>query len=458
MASWVDDAIFWQVYPLGFVGAPIRPDPAGPPDRPQLAHRLTRIVDWLDYAVELGASGLLLGPIFASQTHGYDTVDHFRIDPRLGEDADFDELIQQCHRRGIRVVLDGVFNHVGRQHPAVVEVLERGTEAAHADWFAPAGGTDGGGADGVGADGGPDGRLATFEGHDSLVELDHSSAAVADLVTEVMTHWLRRGADGWRLDAAYAVPATFWRSVVDRVRAEFHDAYLFGEMIHGDYAAYVAESGLAAVTQYELWKATWSSFNDGNLFELGWALQRHGDFLETFVPQTFVGNHDVTRLASKLAEPAHVALAVVLLATVGGTPSIYAGDEQGFRGVKYERVGGDDEVRPPFPDSPADLSPLGESTFRLHQELLGLRRRHRWLFRSRPEVLHTANEQLVYRSVDPEADRVDLVVALNTAAGPATVPVPSGRRLVAGGGERGPGADTEWVLPAAGWAVLAPPD
>ena len=113
MPVWVEHAIFWHVYPLGFVGAEIRPE------RPaSLAHRLGRLTGWLDYAIELGASGLLLGPIFAAASHGYDTIDHFRIDPRLGDDADFDALIEAARRRGLNVVLDGVFNHVSRRHPA----------------------------------------------------------------------------------------------------------------------------------------------------------------------------------------------------------------------------------------------------------------------------------------------------------------------------------------------------
>lgn len=446
MTGWVDDAILWQLYPLGFVGADIRPDrpPTGVP-----AHRLGNVVNWLDYVVELGASGLLLGPIFAAETHGYDTVDHFRIDPRLGDEADFVELVEQCHRRGLRVLLDGVFNHVGRAHPAFAEVLERGDAAAHADWFVP------GGSDDDGGDESSDG-FARFEGHDALVTLNHAPPAITELVTRVMSHWLARGADGWRLDAAYAVPADFWRGVVERVRADFPDAYLFGEMIHGDYAGYVAASGLDSVTQYELWKAIWSSFNDGNLFELSWALKRHGEFLESFVPQTFIGNHDVTRLASRLVEPAHLAHALVLLATLGGTPSIYAGDEQAFRGVKYDRLGGDDEVRPAFPDSPAGLSPLGEPTFRLHQELIGLRRRHRWLHRARPDALHTASEQLVYRCADPGSEGSEcLVVALNISAADATVPVPADLTMLAGGGEpAGSPDEPQLVLPGHGWAVL----
>ena len=211
---WADQAIWWQVYPLGFSGAATR--------------RLRKLEDWLEYAVELGCSGLLLGPVFASETHGYDTVDHFRIDPRLGDDEDFDRLVAAAHARGLRVALDGVFNHVARSFDAP------------ADWFRR----------------GPDGTVDTFEGHEHLVALDHSQPAVAQYVTDVLSHWLDRGVDGWRLDAAYAVPPEFWRSVVPRGR--FPDAWFFGEVIHGDYAGYVANSGLDSVTQYELWKAIWS--------------------------------------------------------------------------------------------------------------------------------------------------------------------------------------------------------
>ncbi|MCW2509364.1 MAG: Alpha amylase, partial [Modestobacter sp.] len=368
MPDWVQDAVWWHVYPLGFVGA----ERDAPADG-AVTSRLGRLTGWLDYAVELGANGLALGPVFASSTHGYDTVDHRRIDPRLGDDADFDALVSAAHDRGLRVLLDGVFNHVGREHPAFRAVVEQGPGAPTAEWFRlrwpadPRPGTE------------PE--YDTFEGHGQLVALDHSSPAVADWVTEVLTHWLDRGADGWRLDAAYAVPTSFWASVLPRVRERHPDAYLVGEVIHGDYARFVQESGLDAVTQYELWKALWSSLNDGNLHELAHALGRHDGFLDTFVPLTFVGNHDVTRIASRLADSRHLAHALAVLFTVGGTPTVYAGDEQAFTGVKEDRAGGDDAVRPAFPDTPDELAPYGWPTYRLHQELIGLRRRHRWLHR-----------------------------------------------------------------------------
>ncbi len=433
MPGWVQDAVWWHVYPLGFVGA----EREAPADG-AVTHRLGRLTSWLDYAVELGANGLALGPVFASSTHGYDTVDHARIDPRLGDDADFDALVAAAHDRGLRVLLDGVFHHVGREHPAFRAVLEQGPAAPTADWFRlrwP-----------HGPDAAPE--YDTFEGHGQLVALDHSAPAVADWVTEVMTAWLDRGADGWRLDAAYAVPTSFWATVLPRVRAPHPDAYVVGEVIHGDYARVVQESGMDAVTQYELWKAVWSSLNDGNLHELAHALGRHDGFLGTFAPLTFVGNHDVTRIASRLTDVRHLPHALAVLFTVGGTPSVYAGDEQAFTGVKEDRAGGDDAVRPPFPETPAELAPFGWPTYRLHEQLIGLRRRHRWLHRARTTPLHRDNRQLSYATA---ADGQRLVVALNLADTPAEVPAPGGGAVLAGAGTVRQDAV---LLDAHGWVIL----
>ncbi len=432
MPAWVEHAIFWHVYPLGFVGAEIRP--ASPPP---LAHRLRRLIGWLDYAVELGASALLLGPIFASTSHGYDPIDHLGIDPRLGDEKDFDALIDEARRRDLAVVLDGVFNHVSRRHPLVDEFRALGDKAPRASWLKR------------GAAG-----LETFEGHHGLVALDHDEPAVADYVVDVMTHWLDHGAAGWRLDAAYTVAPKFWARVLPRVRARHPETYVFGELMHGDYVDFVARSGVDSVTQYELWKAIWSSIHDCNFFELAWALERQDRFLEHFGPQTFVGNHDVTRLATRLTDPLGPQLALVLLATLGGAPSIYAGDEQGFVGVKEHRLGGDDAIRPEFPASPADLPARGWEVYRRHQDLLGLRRRHPWLHRARVRVKHLANERIVYEVADG-GDR--LAVALDLAGG-VEMPAP-GMRAILGGRAvltRGEGGTASIRLSGPGYAILSP--
>ncbi len=441
MPVWVEHAIFWHVYPLGFVGAEIRAE------RPaSLVHRLGRLTGWLDYAIELGASGLLLGPIFAAASHGYDTIDHFRLDPRLGDDADFDALIEAARRRGLKVVLDGVFNHVSRRHPAFQELVAEGPRSPLASWFRLDGPADRTVSEGT--------RAATFEGHHDLVILNHDAPEVEALVADVMIHWLDRGACGWRLDVAYAVPPRFWARVLPRVRARHPEAYVFGEVIHGDYVGFVKESGVDAVTQYELWKAIWSALNDRNFFELAWALDRHNAFLDAFVPQTFVGNHDVTRLASRLNDPRFIDHALAILFVCGGTPSVYAGDEQAFRGIKENRLGGDDAVRPAFPDRPAALSPAGLPVFRRHQELIGMRRRHAWLHRAKTRTLHLANEAFAFEAF---AGDERLMVALNLGRD-VELPAPGMRTMLFGrdAALRPDPREPSIRLGEAGWAILSP--
>lgn len=420
--AWVEHVIWWQLYPLGFVGA-------FPTDSPPTAdeHRLRRIVDWFDHAIELGASGVALGPIFASRTHGYDTLDHYRIDPRLGGDDDFDTLIGEAHRRGLRVLLDGVFNHVA-------------ADFGHPAWFRKRGN-----------------HFDTFEGHPELIALDHHDPEVVDYVVDVMEHWLGRGADGWRLDAAYAMPDRFWAQVLPRVRASAPDAWIVGEVIHGDYAARVRDAGFDSVTQYELWKAIWSGLNDGNFHELDWALLRHNAFLDTFVPMTFVGNHDVTRIASRLDDPRHLEHALVLLMTTGGTPSVYAGDEAGYLGVKEERYGGDDAVRPEFTSPLSGVDEPARDVFRLHQYLIGLRRRHPWLHTATTSALRLTNRQYVYQA---RSGSDALLVALNIDDAPLHVSLPElgfgAGEVVAGSGAPPPAVVTETQVPPHGWLIIAP--
>ncbi|WP_245861937.1 alpha-amylase family glycosyl hydrolase [Sanguibacter antarcticus] len=347
--------------------------------RPRLGH----LEAWLDYAVELGVSGLVLGPVFASETHGYDSIDQYRIDPRLGDDANFDTFVSACKERGLRLVLDGVFNHVGAGHPWLGRALSEGPAGEYADFFR------------IDWSDPSKPLLGDFEGHASLVALNHDSPAVAEYVIDVMTRWLARGVDGWRLDAAYAVPSRFWAEVLPAVRAVHPEAWFLGEVIHGDYATIAADTGIDSITQYELWKALWSSLADRNYFELDWTLARHSEFASTQLPATFVGNHDVTRIATS-AGPHGGVLALVVLMTVAGIPSIYYGDEQAFTGTKEDRAGGDDAVRPAMPQSPADLAPWGAEMLRTHQQLIGLRRRNPWLVRSTTTTTHLSNTRYAY--------------------------------------------------------------
>lgn len=388
------NTIWWHVYPLGATGAPIR-DRAGD----DTADRLRALEPWLDYLIELGCDGLLLAPIFESVGHGYDTLDHYRIDGRLGTNDDFDWLMAECSHRGIKVMLDGVFNHVAATHPAVAEGL-----AGNSSW----------------------------EGHDELATLHHEDERVKDMVAGIMKFWLARGIAGWRLDVAYSVPPEFWSDVLGRVRADYPDALFLGEVIHGDYVQIARDGSLDSVTQYELWKAIWSSLHDENFWELDHALTRHADVSTHMVANTFVGNHDVDRIASKVGQDKAVVAAAILM-TLPGMPSVYYGDEQGFEALRGEGFAADDSVRPPLPPTPEELSPMGAWIFREYQALIGLRRRHPWLTRASVEVLDKTNETISYRAFSGD-DAIQLDAWLQPAPGV---------RIQTGGDD--PGILYEWV-------------
>jgi glycosidase len=427
MASWTESVIWWHVYPLGFLGAEqelasARPEP----------NRLPRLQGWLDHLIALGCNGLALGPVFTSETHGYDTTDYFHIDPRLGSDEDFDALVAACHARGIRVLLDGVFNHAGRTFPPVREALAAGSGSPAGRWIRWS-----------------EGHPYVFEGHRSLVTFDHSSPEVQDLIARVMRHWLARGADGWRLDAAYAVPAEFWAHVLPPVRAEFPEAWFVGEMIHGDYVDYVRRAGLDSVTQYELWKAIWSSLADRNLWELEWTLRRHRKLVDAFLPMTFLSNHDVSRVASKVGDPRHLSHAVAVLLFLPGVPSIYYGDEYGLRAVKEDRPGGDDAVRPAMPTDPLDMREGDPTTWSVYQRMISVRRRHPWLSRAHVEIVEVAEEHLLLRATGGEGEALTLVLNLAERPYPLeeTAHVVEANQLV-----------QHQEIPPHSWAVLQGPD
>ena len=430
--------VWYHLYPLGFLGAEDR-NPAPGATAGPISHRLAELVVWLDHLVELGVTGLLLGPVFESGSHGYDVVDPLRIDRRLGKEEDLLRLIDECHQRSLRVGLDVVFNHVGRGHACFVDVLQNGRESSRSDWFHID--FDRQGHDGF--------RYTNFEGHGQLVKLNHANDQVLDWAVDVARHWLQRGVDTLRLDAAYAIPAAFLAAFESRVRAMRPDLLLIGEVIHGDYVAIAKASRLNSVTQYELWKAIWSSLNERNFYELAHALERHVDFCRHFVPWNFVGNHDTTRIASKLVDRRHLAHALAILFTIPGIPAVYAGDEQGAEGTKYDREGGDAEIRRPLPYQPAELAGDGLLIWQMHRDLIAVRRARPWLADGVLKVTQLANRSIAF---EVRSQQSLLVTVLNTDDCPVPCTVPPGLVPVAGHAVARPAA-TE--LPAQGWAIWA---
>ncbi len=381
MTHWSNDAFFYHIYPLGFCGAPFHNDFSSPP-----VPRLEKLYNWLDHIQELGANALYLGPVFESSAHGYDTVDYYWVDRRLGTNETLAALSREIHRRGMRLVLDGVFNHVGRDFWAFYDVRQKGADSAYCDWFSKLsfGGTS------------PQGDPFTYEGwngHSSLVRLNQSNPAVRKHLFDAVAAWIRDfDIDGLRLDAADCLEKDFIIDLAAHCRSLRADFWMVGEVIHGDYRAWANPTMFDAVTNYECYKGLYSSHVDQNYFELAYALNRQfgpAGIYSGLPLYAFADNHDVDRVASSLRNPAHLYPLYTLLLTIPGVPSIYYGSEWGIEGRRnsIQRPGSASESGPgrAFPaqpstrscplDYPPGRNPAVQPRFALRQLPAGARQR-----------------------------------------------------------------------------------
>jgi cyclomaltodextrinase / maltogenic alpha-amylase / neopullulanase len=361
MQTSIQSAIFYHIYPLGFCGAPEKNDFHTKP-----VSRLEKITTWLDHIQNLGFNSIYLGPIFESTQHGYDTVDYYHIDRRLGSDTDMVSLSQEIHRRGMNLVLDGVFNHVGRDFWAFKDVLANGESSPFCDWFAN-----------LRFNGrSPLNDPFTYEGwngHYELVKLNLHNTQVRDHLLFAVESWMQEyQIDGIRLDAADQLDMGFIEELTGFCKQRRPDFWLMGELIHGDYAKWVRPGRFDSATNYECFKGLFSSHNDKNYFELAYSLKRQfGDFgiYQNLLLYSFADNHDVDRVASQLKDQADLFNLYTLLYTMPGIPSVYYGSEWGITGQKVN--GSDLPLRPdmdlnaaiqdaPQPDLPAHLKKLAE--------------------------------------------------------------------------------------------------
>lgn len=328
---WSSKALVYHVYPLGLCGAPATAAAQAQPES-----RLNQFYDWIPYWQELGVNTVLFGPIFASGSHGYDTTDLFAIDPRLGSTEEFASLAKALHQAGLRLVLDGVFNHVGRDFFAFRE-LQNNPHSAYRHWFHI--------HEGRSAHGDPF-AYDCWEGHDQLVRLNLQHPAVQEYLLGAVSHWIADyGIDGLRLDVAYCLDRDFLHRLAAHCRSLKPDFWLMGEIIHGDYRPLLAP--LDAVTNYECYKGLWSSHKDRNCFEIAHSLQRlfgPGGSCQGRTLYNFADNHDVDRVASQLDEPDHLFSLYLMLMTMPGTPSLYYGSEWGLNARKNR--GDDRPLRP----------------------------------------------------------------------------------------------------------------
>lgn len=323
---WAQDSLFYHIYPLGFCGAPPTNDFSSPP-----IPRMERIHTWFDHLQYLGANALYLGPLFESSAHGYDTADYYHVDRRLGDRQTLARLVNEAHRRGIRIILDGVFNHVGRHFWAFRDLQEQGERSVYKDWFVNVDfSKHNGHGDAFTYEG--------WEGHDDLVKLNLQNPAVVDHLFKAVEMWVQEfDIDGLRLDVAYCLDMAFLQKLADFGRALKSDFWLLGEVVHGNYTQWVNDQTLDSATNYECYKGLYSSHVDKNFFEIAYALNRQ--FGESGIYRglplyNFVDNHDVNRVASQLTDPAHLTTLYTLLFTMPGIPSIYYGSEFGITGKK----------------------------------------------------------------------------------------------------------------------------
>ena len=396
---WAYESVFYQIFPLGFCGAPFENDGVE-------KSRILKVKEWIPHIREIGADAIYFSPVFESDTHGYNTRDFRKIDCRLGSNEDFAEVCRSLHEAGIRVVLDGVFNHVGRGFWAFQDVLKNRENSPYLNWFHINLGGNSNYNDGLWYEG--------WEGNYDLVKLNLKNEEVVNHILESVRFWVETfDIDGLRLDVAYLLDHDFvrrLRSFCDGLKKDF---FLVGEILHGDYKTLVNDQMLHSCTNYECYKGLYSSFNSMNLFEINHSLLRQ------FGPEgwtlykglhlmTFVDNHDVSRVASILTNEKHLPLIYALAFGMPGIPCIYYGSEWGAKGNKSD---GDPALRPSF-EEPVE-NELTEFIGKLSEAKKGSKALNYGGFRS---VVLT-NKQCIFERA-AEGERV--LVAINADSEPYT--------------------------------------
>ncbi len=333
--KWYNEAVFYHIYPLGLTGAP-KQNPYG-----EIAHRLNTLLPWIEHLKNLGITALYIGPLFESVGHGYETTDYKKVDSRLGDNKDLKNFVSECHKNGIRVILDGVFNHTGRDFFAFKDLKANRESSAYKDWYCN--------VNFWGNNEYNDGfSYGNWGGYNLLAKLNQRNPAVRDYLCDVVRFWVQEfDIDGIRLDAADVLDFDFMKALrytADQVKEDF---WLMGEVIHGDYNRWVNDSTLHSVTNYHLHKALYSGHNDHNFFEIAHTVKRLYEMTANGSPMqlyNFTDNHDVERIYTKLTDKAHFLPVHILLYTLPGVPSIYYGSEFGIEGRKERHS--DDSLRP----------------------------------------------------------------------------------------------------------------
>lgn len=433
MSTWYEQAIFYHMYPLGITGAPKTNV------QTEVTDRFKELDQWIPHIRSLGCNAIYIGPLFESSSHGYDTRDYKLVDRRLGTNDDFREFTKLCHENGIKVVVDGVFNHTGREFFAFKDIQEKKWDSPYKDWYK---GVNFGWQSPLGD---PFGYEA-WQGHFELPCLNLYNQQVKDYLFDVIRFWMDEfDIDGIRLDCANILDFNFMKEMRAKTASMKPDFWLMGEVIHGDYSRWVNPEMLHSVTNYELHKSIYSGFNDHNFFEIAHNVRR----LEAIGRQlyTFLDNHDEDRIASKLKVKEHLYPVYTCLMTLPGIPSIYYGGEWGTEGKRTSTC--DDDLRPCIPakkipelnceltDFISRLGKIHEENEELHtgkyQELLLTNRQYAYARWGNNSLIITAlnnddNEATLNIPVPIQAQTaVDLLNSDNETCENNVLPVQNGR-------------------------------
>ena len=332
--NWINDAVFYNIYPLGFCGAPKQNDGV-------LTYRLDKIYDWIEHFKNLGVNAIVFNPVFESSRHGYDTIDYYKIDCRLGDNESFKKICDTLHENGIRILLDGVFNHVGRDFFAFKDIQQNGMNSVYCNWFQNIDFSRKS----------PKGDNFSYEGwagHYDLVKLNLQNDVVSSHLLDAVKFWIDEfDIDGLRLDAADCVDLEFFKKLRHTCKSKKPDFWLYGEITSGDYNRWANDNTLDSVTNYEVYKAYFSCHNDRNYFEFAHSLDRqYGQYgiYKNLYMYNFVDNHDVNRLASTIKDKTLQKNSYTLMFTMPGAPSIYYGSEFGIEGKRTAHC--DYDLRP----------------------------------------------------------------------------------------------------------------
>lgn len=420
--AWYDSAVFYHIYPLGLCGCERE-------NRGAKEHHFDKLRAWAKHAQELNFTGIYIGPLFESVGHGYETTDYKKVDCRLGSNEEFKDFVSYCHDIGIKVIVDGVFNHVGRHFFAFEDVKEKREHSPYCGWFCNLNfGGNNEYNDGF--------CYENWGGYNLLVKLNQRNPEVQNYLFDVIRFWVSEfDIDGIRLDAADVLDFDFMkamRHVANEVKPDF---WLMGEVIHGDYSRWANDEMLHSVTNYELHKGLYSGHNDHNYFEIAHSIKRLNDICRGRRLYTFLDNHDVERIASKLNNKAHLPLVTMLLYTIYGIPSVYYGSEFGIEGKK-ER-GSDWNLRPSLELSDYADALQENVVTKLCKQLGFLKKKYQELTEGRYQELLLTNRQFAFgRVLSDSACVTALNCDDNDAVLEINVPVSSSHAVDLLGGAR----------------------